>query len=142
MFCIRCTKQFVCSLIALCAGITCFLCGAVGKAEHFTSILMRQVIVAHVASDTIPRGVPVTALPSCFSFSRLWHVFSVPVSACFVSLFQLQTLAATYFAKCPLLMKTCVRYVCRFVFGLPGFAGSVVALAARALNKCSFLGCR
>ena len=78
------------------SGITClFLFATFSKAEPVTNRPIRAVIKQHVAFDAIPSGVPVTALPSCFSFSCRWHILSVEVSACFVSTFQLATVAAT-----------------------------------------------
>jgi hypothetical protein len=94
--------------------ITCLLCGTSSKAEPVKNRLMRAVIVVHVAFDAIPSGVPVTSFPSCFSFSCPWHLFSVPVSACFVSTKQIATLATTCFAQPPLSQKPCVLYGCRF----------------------------
>ena len=82
---------------------TCFLCGTCTKAEHVTNSPIRAVIVHHVAFGAIPSGVPVTALPSCFSFYPRGHIVSVPESACFVSTFQLATLAAACSAQFPLL---------------------------------------
>ena len=106
-------KQLVATL-CLSLGITCFLSGTSSKAQHLTNRLIRVVIIPHVAFGAIPRGVPITALPSCFSFSCRWHIFSVAESACFVSNFQLVTLVATCLAQCPLFLKPCVRYACRF----------------------------
>ena len=56
---------------------------------------------------------PVTALPSCFSFSCRWHILSVAESRC-VTTFQLVTLGATCFAQLPPFSKPCVRYACRW----------------------------
>ena len=52
------------------------------KAEDVTNRAIRAVIVQHVAFGAIPSGVPVTALPSCFSFSCPWHLVSAAESAC------------------------------------------------------------
>ena len=100
--------------LCLSLGITCFLSGTSTKAQHVTNRLIRAVIIQHVAFGAIPRGVPITALPSCFSFSCRWHILSVVESACFVSTFQLVTLVATCFAQFPLFLKPCVRYAGRF----------------------------
>ena len=83
------------------------------KAQHVTSRPIRAVIIQHVAFGAIPSGVPITALPSCFSFSCRWHILSVAESACFVSTFQLVTLVATCLAQFPLFLKPCVRYAFR-----------------------------
>ena len=90
------------------SSVTC------SKAQYGTNILIRAVIIPHVASGAIPSGVPITALPSCFSFFCAWGIFSVEESACCVSTFQLLTVVATYLAQFPLFLKACVRYACGF----------------------------
>ena len=100
--------------LCLSLGITCFLSCTSSKAQHLTNRLIRVVIIPHVAFDAIPSSVPVTALPSCFSFVRRWHILPVAESACFVSNFQIVTQVTTCLALCPLFLKPCVRYACRF----------------------------
>ena len=58
--------------LCLSVGITCFLCGTTSEAQHVTNRPIRAVIIQHVAFGAIPSCVPVTALPSCFSFSCRW----------------------------------------------------------------------
>jgi hypothetical protein len=111
--------------------IAFFLCGALGKAEHLTNRLIRAVIMLHVAFGAVPSGVPRTALPSCFSFSRRWHIFSVAESACCVSTFQLVTLAATCFAHFPPFLKSCVLYDCGF-----SWSGRICCTCMRAGCAC------
>ena len=106
-------KQLVANL-CLSLGITCFLSSTFTKAQYVTNRPIRAVIKQHVAFGAIPRGVPVTALPSCFSFSCPWHILSAAESACFVSMFQLVTVVASCFPQFPLFLKPCVRYACRF----------------------------
>ena len=98
----------------LSSGITCLLCASFRKAEDVTNRAIRAVIVQHVAFGAIPSGVPVTAIPSCFSFSCPWHLVSVAESACIVSTLPLPTPVATYCALFPPFLKPCVRYACRF----------------------------
>merc|ERR1712023_245653 len=106
-------KRLVATL-CLSLGITCFLFGTFSKAQHLTNRRIRGLIIPPVAFDAIPRGVPITALPSCFSFSCRWHIVSVVESACLVSNFQMVTVVATCLALFPLLLKPCVRYAGRF----------------------------
>ena len=68
--------------------ILCFFLGTLSKFELDHDLFFRAVPPAHVALRAVPGGVPLTALPSTFSISSFWQVFSVIKGACIMPFFH------------------------------------------------------
>ena len=61
--------------------------------------------IPHVAGVAIPRSVPLTATPGCFSFVRTWHMIPVTESAHGIPTAQRSTTVAAKVSRAPSLSE-------------------------------------